>query len=523
MVTQLVERGRLGRVGRRHHGGDGVAPALVGDADHQHVGDLGVVDDLGLDLLGEHLLAAGVDALRPAPQELDGAVGLHRGHVAGEAVALAVDLHERGRRLLGVVEVAQRQPAGVGHPAHVARAGGDLAVVGVEHLGARGRGEAGQPGDLVARLEALGALHAALGRPEAVEDGPAGEQLGQPGLEARRDRAATVGEGEQAGHVPPVGVGLPRVDQRTAHGVAHDGERVDAFGGHGVPDRLAVESTGHQHTGAAGEEPGPGGPLGRGVHHRRQRQVDEGRHHAVDQFGRRGHGSHQAHGVAAADAGEEGIFLTPHHALGSAGGATGVHQVVVVTGAALGDHRFGRRRGQGLLVGHGAGQVGLVAVDCVRSRVVDHQQRLHAGHRVGHRGDLSGEGAVHEQGHRRRVVEQVAELLAGVAVVDVHRNGPQGEGRDHGLQVHLIVAQEQRHVVARTHARSPQVVGQPVGPLGELPVGGTLGTAHQRGAIGGPGPDRLPQVGEVVGGGQRCVDPGRRALLVGPLGPLGHT
>ena len=50
-----------------------------------------------LDLLGEDLLAAGVDAHRPAAEQGDRAVGLDRGVVAGDRVALAVDHEERGR------------------------------------------------------------------------------------------------------------------------------------------------------------------------------------------------------------------------------------------------------------------------------------------------------------------------------------------------------------------------------------------------------------------------------------------
>jgi hypothetical protein len=41
-----------------------------------------------LDLLRVHLLAAGVDAHRTAAEQGDGAVGLHRGEVAGDGVAL---------------------------------------------------------------------------------------------------------------------------------------------------------------------------------------------------------------------------------------------------------------------------------------------------------------------------------------------------------------------------------------------------------------------------------------------------
>ena len=60
-------------------GAHGLAPALVGHADHQHVVDLGVGLQDGLDLLGVDLLAAGVDADRAAAEQGDRAVGLDGG------------------------------------------------------------------------------------------------------------------------------------------------------------------------------------------------------------------------------------------------------------------------------------------------------------------------------------------------------------------------------------------------------------------------------------------------------------
>ena len=75
-----------------------------------------------LDLLGEHLLAAGVDAHRAAAEQGERAVGLDRGVVAGDRVALAVDDEERGRRLLRVLVVADRLWPRDRDPADLARA-----------------------------------------------------------------------------------------------------------------------------------------------------------------------------------------------------------------------------------------------------------------------------------------------------------------------------------------------------------------------------------------------------------------
>ena len=81
-----------------------------------HVVHVGVVGDGLLDLLGEDLLAAGVDGDRVAAVQLDDAVGGEAGPVAGHGVAGAVDHREGARRLLGVAEVAERHPALLGQP-----------------------------------------------------------------------------------------------------------------------------------------------------------------------------------------------------------------------------------------------------------------------------------------------------------------------------------------------------------------------------------------------------------------------
>ena len=63
-----------------------------GRPDHDRIGHRVVRLQRGLDLLGVHLLAAGVDAHRAAPEEMHGAVGVDRRHVAGQRPAGAVDL-----------------------------------------------------------------------------------------------------------------------------------------------------------------------------------------------------------------------------------------------------------------------------------------------------------------------------------------------------------------------------------------------------------------------------------------------
>ena len=122
VAVELVE-GRGGAVARLHDRGDPLAPALVGHADDDGVEHGRVRLERGLDLLGEDLLAAGVDALRAAAEQRDRAVGLVDRHVAGQRVAHAARAgDEGGGRLLGVLVVLERDVAAAGEPALLAGA-----------------------------------------------------------------------------------------------------------------------------------------------------------------------------------------------------------------------------------------------------------------------------------------------------------------------------------------------------------------------------------------------------------------
>src|SRR5438046_1433494 len=77
--------------------------------------------DRRLDFLGENLLAARVDRDRVAPEHLDGAVRTPTRLVAGHRVADAVDRRERSRRLVGIVEIAERHGAERGPPPDLIR------------------------------------------------------------------------------------------------------------------------------------------------------------------------------------------------------------------------------------------------------------------------------------------------------------------------------------------------------------------------------------------------------------------
>ena len=176
-------------VGRRsparlHDGDDPLAPPLVGDADHDGVEHAGMGLERRLDLLGEDLLAAGVDAHRTAAEQDDRAVRLDRGHVAGQHPAHAVDREERRRRLLLVVVVPERDVAAPGQPADRSEPGVDRLAVVVEH---RGLLVDGEPRTAVAAPRRRPwSRPRRLRRAEPVDDDDVREQL--------RDASLVVGE-----------------------------------------------------------------------------------------------------------------------------------------------------------------------------------------------------------------------------------------------------------------------------------------------------------------------------------------
>src|SRR5205807_8886590 len=99
--------GRPAPLSRLDHGDDSLPPALVGDADDHGVVHVGVRLHCGLDLLGEDLLAARVDAGRAASQDDDRPVRVDPGKVTEDGVPDAVDDRERRRRPELVLVVAE--------------------------------------------------------------------------------------------------------------------------------------------------------------------------------------------------------------------------------------------------------------------------------------------------------------------------------------------------------------------------------------------------------------------------------
>jgi len=213
-------------------------------------------------------------------------------------------------------------------------------------------------------------------------------------------------------------------------GIAHDGDGGDPLGIHRAPQLCRIELLGTlQHDRDTADEPRDHGLEPTCAVH--QRWADEG---AVA-HGRVLHelavgvlGLGRGADAAASEASEE-VALTPHHALGPAGGAAGVEEQQLV-GALL-----GRGRGPialcGGFVGRGAGD----GRDVVLPGLF-HDEDAHYLGKLGEQClEQWGEVLVHHHDLGVRVVEQVAQLFGLVAVVDVDGNQGGLERRVYGFHV----------------------------------------------------------------------------------------
>src|SRR5450631_1439472 len=107
VLLSVLERERHARA-RLDDRDDPLAPALVGYPDDDGVLDGGVVEEHLLDLLGEDLLATGVDGQRRAAVQHDGPVRIDGRVVARQGPAHTVHLDEGRCGLLGILVVADR-------------------------------------------------------------------------------------------------------------------------------------------------------------------------------------------------------------------------------------------------------------------------------------------------------------------------------------------------------------------------------------------------------------------------------
>ena len=90
-----------------HRGDHLLAKTFVRSGHDDRIENHGVALQNFLDFFGEDFLATGVDALRPAAEQRQGAVEADRGHVARAGVAHTVNRREGRGRLGLILEVAE--------------------------------------------------------------------------------------------------------------------------------------------------------------------------------------------------------------------------------------------------------------------------------------------------------------------------------------------------------------------------------------------------------------------------------
>ncbi len=112
-----------------------------------------------------------------------------------------------------------------------------------------------------------------------------------------------------------------------------------------------------------------------------------------------------------------------------------------------------------------------------------------------------------DDGRRVGVVKDVLELGVGVAVVHVHRNGAQLDGRNQRLHVFGAVLQEERYLVVGTDSPRREEVCDLVGLPVHLRVSGLIALVAEDDALGDRVGDRFEDVGEVeLHGGDSLVE-----------------
>ena len=174
---------------------------------------VGMGDEGLLHLLGEDLLAPGVDRHRVASQQLDRTVGQQPHPIARHRVADTVDHREGGGRLGGVAQVSQGHAPGLGEPP-------DLVVAGRQAPAAVLRQHHGM--GAAAGSVALGTSHGlttGLRRPEDVDDAQRRDPLDQSGLDGGGQHGAARQQEAQVREVVWASVHL--VQQRPGERVAH--------------------------------------------------------------------------------------------------------------------------------------------------------------------------------------------------------------------------------------------------------------------------------------------------------------
>ena len=112
-------------------------------------------------------------------------------------------------------------------------------------------------------------------------------------------------------------------------------------------------------------------------------------------------------------------------------------------------------------------------------------------------GRQAGVFRVHDQRGQVRAAEQVRELLAGVPVIDVHRQRAGNHAAEQRLDVGDRVGQVEPDGLLRPDARRHQVLRHLLAARRQLAVAEPPAVADQRAALGHRGRDRSAEIGEI--------------------------
>ena len=332
-LTRAISSSRsastLLHAGLQHHQRlHGLAPALVRHADHRDLRHRRVRRDHVLDLAREHVEAAGDHHVLLAVDDVQEALAVEAGDVAGVQPAAGEGLGG----LLGQVVVALHHQRGA-HAELAGLPGGNGLVVVVEqrHVHPRRRAPAGGE-TLGLRQVVLGLLHVRqrhrrLGLAEVlVEDvAPLLDALAQA---RRAHRRGAVEDRLQARQIR--GRRARRIEQRVDHH-RHQHGRGDAVLLDHVEEEIRREAARHVERAAALQHRDEEG---------RGRVRERRAHQHAQLLGELPLGHLQHRQVGAAARGR-------HHALGLAGGAAGVVDRAHVVGADVGRHERRRRESRG--------------------------------------------------------------------------------------------------------------------------------------------------------------------------------
>ena len=259
-----------------------------------------------------------------------------------------------------------------------------------------------------------------------------------------------------ARNVIATGLGIEGVEDGLGEGISDDGHALRLVPVDGDQQLLGVKGFALKGDDAA---PGQHGPKGRQetrtVHQRRRWQGAAAWTDGLGEFNqlRQGFG-HWSQQPGRPQRYLAQVLVRPHHALGHAGGAAGVDEKLILAGAGdiqraavafdgQGVDALGERRQAGLVAGLEPG--------------VDHRQtRTDLFHHATKFGRVD---------HRLRVavVENVADLVGGVAIVDVDVGQARLPPRRQGQQIFGAVAHVDGDLVAGPRAPRDQAAGEAVG------------------------------------------------------------